>query len=164
VHLQQPTDIRLDAPSLGRLDALWISALIASLSLVRTTRLATVVIGVDDAGAGLRFPGDLVHGAGGGFPAAAAQGRAALILAEEAGHPGARPLALCALSKIAFWQGRRTKARELARLGYECSPANNTRVLLACQEADAADLPAARDAMGRALGSLAWCWTRPAAR
>jgi hypothetical protein len=35
VHMQQPTDIRLDAPSLGRLDALWISALIASLSLVR---------------------------------------------------------------------------------------------------------------------------------
>jgi len=85
------------------------------------------------------------------FPAAAAQGRAALILAEEADHPGARALALCALSKIAFWEGRRTKARELARLGYECSPANSTRVLLACQEADAAGLPEAGDAMGRAL-------------
>jgi hypothetical protein len=82
---------------------------------------------------------------------AAAQGRAALILAEEADHPGARALALCALSKTAFWDGRHAKARDLARRGYECSPSNSTRVLLACQEADAADLPAARDAMGRAV-------------
>src|SRR5260370_28143578 len=39
------------------------------------------------------------------FSAAAAQGRAALILAEEADHDGARALALCALSKAAFWDG-----------------------------------------------------------
>lgn len=83
--------------------------------------------------------------------AAAAQGRAALILAEEADHAGTRALALCALSKTAFWDGRRAKARDLARRGYECSPANSTRVLLACQEADASDQPGARDAMGRAV-------------
>jgi hypothetical protein len=82
---------------------------------------------------------------------AAAHGRTALILAEEADHAGARALACCALSKTAFWDGRRTKARDLARRGYECCPANSTRVLLSCQEADAAELPAAHEDMGRAL-------------
>jgi hypothetical protein len=86
----------------------------------------------------------------GQFPAASAQGRAALILADEAGHPGARALALCALSKTAFWQGHRDRARDLARRGWECAPASSTRVLLACQEADATDGPDAREALDRA--------------
>lgn len=85
------------------------------------------------------------------LPSAAAHGRAALILAEEADHAGARALALCALSKTAFWDGQRAKAGDFARRGFECSPRNSTRVLLACQEADAADLPAAQDGMGRAV-------------
>jgi transcriptional regulator with XRE-family HTH domain len=87
----------------------------------------------------------------GQFSAAAAQGRAALILAGEAEHPGVRALALCALSKAAFWEARRESARDLARAGYECAPANSTRVLLACQEADATGPADAREAMGRAV-------------
>jgi len=86
----------------------------------------------------------------GQLAAASAQGRAALILAEEADHPGARALALCAMSKTAFWDGQRSRARDLARLGYECCPRNSTRVLLACQEADAGDVPAARQAISQA--------------
>jgi transcriptional regulator with XRE-family HTH domain len=87
------------------------------------------------------------------LPAAAAQGRAALILADEADHAGARGLALCALSKTAFWAGQRPKARDLARQGYDDCPPTSTRVLLACQEADASDLPAAHEAIGRAVSA-----------
>ena len=83
-------------------------------------------------------------------PAAAAHGRTALTLAEESGHPAAVALALSALSKIAFWDGERERASDLARRGYECCPPSSTRVLLACQEADAADLPGAREAISRA--------------
>jgi Helix-turn-helix domain len=89
--------------------------------------------------------GDLGHPA-----TAAAQGRAALILADEADHPGARAVALCAMSKTVFWDGQRSRAGDLARRGYECCPRNSTRVLLACQEADAAPLPAAHEAIDRA--------------
>ncbi len=90
----------------------------------------------------------------GQLAAAAAQGRAALILADEGGHPGARALAFCALSKTAFWDGRPRRAAEFARRGYDCAPANSTRALLACQEADAAGhLPLADDAIRRACAA-----------
>jgi transcriptional regulator with XRE-family HTH domain len=86
----------------------------------------------------------------GQLPAAAAYGRAALILADECGHPGARSLAFCALSKTAYWDRRPRRAADYARRGYDCAPANSTRALLACQEGDASELPIAIDAIRRA--------------
>ncbi|HEY6310701.1 MAG TPA: hypothetical protein VIY52_07825 [Streptosporangiaceae bacterium] len=86
----------------------------------------------------------------GQLAAASAHGRTALILAEEAAHPGAEALALCALSKTAFWDGHLSRAGALARRGYERCPPNTTRVLLACQEADAASATEAQHAIGRA--------------
>jgi hypothetical protein len=86
----------------------------------------------------------------GQLAAAAAHGRTALTLAEEAGHPGAEALALCALSKTAYWDGHASRAAALARRGYEVCPPNTTRILLACQEADAASAPDARIAIDRA--------------
>jgi hypothetical protein len=86
----------------------------------------------------------------GQLAAAAAHGRTALILAEEAAHPGAEALALCALSKTAYWDGHVGRAAALARRGYEVCPPNSTRILLACQEADAAAAPDARNAINRA--------------
>jgi hypothetical protein len=65
----------------------------------------------------------------GQLAAAAAHGRAALILADESGHPGARALAFCALSKTAFPDGRRKRAAVYARRGYDCAPVNSTRAL-----------------------------------
>ena len=82
--------------------------------------------------------------------AAAAHARTALILAQEAGHPGTVAVALSALSKVAFWDGNERRAADLARSGFEVCPPNSTRVLLACQEADAAALPAAQEAITRA--------------
>jgi len=81
---------------------------------------------------------------------AAAHARTALILGQEAGHSGAVALALSAMSRVAFWDGRRKRAADLARRGYEICPPNSTRVLLARQEADAADVPAAQEAISRA--------------
>ena len=86
----------------------------------------------------------------GQLAAAAAHGRAALILADECGHQGARALAFCALSKTAFWDGHLRRAAEFAREGYDCASANSTRALLACQEADATDARTALDALQRA--------------
>jgi hypothetical protein len=54
------------------------------------------------------------------------------------------------MSRVAFWDGRRKRAADLARRGYEICPPNSTRVLLARQEADAADVPAAQEAISRA--------------
>ena len=51
--------------------------------------------------------------------AAATHARTALILGQEAGHPGAVAVALSAMSKVAFWDGRRERAADLARRGYE---------------------------------------------
>jgi len=93
--------------------------------------------------------GDLGH-----LAAAAAEGRTALILAEEAGHPGAQALALCAMSKAAYWDGQLGRAAMYARQGYERCPPNTTRVLLACQESDAQPPPAAREAISRARRAL----------
>lgn len=83
--------------------------------------------------------------------AAAAHARTAMILAQEAGHPGAVALALSAMSKVAFWDGRKARAADLACHGYDICPPNSTRVLLACQEADAAAIPAAQEAINRAV-------------
>lgn len=82
--------------------------------------------------------------------AAAAEGRTALILADEAGHPGAQALAYCALSKTAYWDGHIGRAASLARQGYERCPPNSTKALLACQEADALPVAHARDSINRA--------------
>jgi transcriptional regulator with XRE-family HTH domain len=82
--------------------------------------------------------------------AAAAYARTGLIVAEESGHPAAVALAMSAASKVAFWDGRHDTARLLARQGFGHCPANSTRVLLACQEADASNVPAAREAISRA--------------
>lgn len=82
--------------------------------------------------------------------AAATEGRTALILAEEAGHPGAQALAYCALSKTAYWDGHAARAAALAREGYARCPENTTRALLACQESDALPIPYAADAIARA--------------
>lgn len=55
--------------------------------------------------------------------AAAAHARTALILAQESGHPGVVALGLSALSKVAFWDGQKPRAAELARRGFEmCRP------------------------------------------
>jgi hypothetical protein len=90
----------------------------------------------------------------GQLAAAATEGRTALILAEEAGHPGARALAYCALSKTAYWDGQVVRAATMARQGFECCPVNTTRVLLACQECDALPLGHAGDAITRARNAL----------
>jgi hypothetical protein len=79
---------------------------------------------------------------------AGAYARTALTLAEEAGDAGAVTLALSALSKVAFWDGRRQHAADLAARGYQLTRADDgTRVLLACQEADASPIPRAREAI-----------------
>lgn len=79
---------------------------------------------------------------------AGAYARTALTLAEEAADAGAVTLALSALSKVAFWDGRRQRAADMAAHGYQLAHADDvTRVLLACQEADASPIPRAREAI-----------------
>jgi hypothetical protein len=86
---------------------------------------------------------------------AALYARTSLTLAEESGNPGAVALALSALSKVAFWDGRRQHAAGLAARGYMAAPTGDPlRVLLACQEADASPVPAARKALGTAAAAL----------
>lgn len=86
---------------------------------------------------------------------AAAYARTSLTLAEEAGDPPAVALALSALSKVAFWDGRRQQAADLAVRGYELAGAAGTlRVLLACQAADASAVPQAREALTLAAAAL----------
>jgi hypothetical protein len=86
---------------------------------------------------------------------AALYARTSLTLAEESGDPSAIALALSALSKVAFWDGRRRDAAGLAARGYAAAPPGDPlRVLLACQEADASPVPAARKALGMAAAAL----------
>lgn len=81
--------------------------------------------------------------------------RTALILAEESGEPAAIAVALSALSKVAFWDGRRQHAAELAAQGYSVAPQSDAvRSLLACQQADASPVPTAREALDRAADAL----------
>lgn len=91
--------------------------------------------------------GDLYHDG-----AAAAYGSAALICAEEADANQA--IAFSVQAKTERWRLRFADSANLARQGYECSPAAPIRILLAYQEANAAalhgDLRRAREAMARA--------------
>lgn len=83
---------------------------------------------------------------------AAAYARTALTLAEEAADPVAISLALSALSKVAFWDGRRQHSADLATRGFALSPPRDgVRVLLACQQADALPVPQARAALAVAV-------------
>jgi transcriptional regulator with XRE-family HTH domain len=85
---------------------------------------------------------------------AAAYARTALTLAEESADPGAIAVSLSALSKVAFWDGRRQQAASLAARGYATARRDDpVRVLLACQQADASPIAAARDALVLASAS-----------
>lgn len=86
---------------------------------------------------------------------AAAYARTSLTLAEEASDPAAVALALSALSKVAFWDGQRQQAADLAARGYELAgTAGTLRVLLACQVVDASPVPQAREALTMIASAL----------
>jgi hypothetical protein len=74
------------------------------------------------------------------------------VAADQAGSSPAE--AFSAQAQIARWRHRYTEAADLAARGYACSPRTSLRVLLACQEANAAALARnpqrALDALGRA--------------
>lgn len=106
--------------------------------------------------------------------AAAAFGATAALYAREAGVNQA--IALSVQAKTERWRLRFAASAELARRGFECSPAMPIRILLACQEANAAALLGnvrrARDALNRAReasdgqvavdsGLSAWSCPRP---
>jgi hypothetical protein len=84
--------------------------------------------------------------------AAAAHGATAALCADEAGASPA--VALSVQAKTERWRMRFTRSADLARQGYDCSPATPIRILLASQEANAAallgDLHRARAALLRA--------------
>jgi hypothetical protein len=81
---------------------------------------------------------------------AAAFATAATVAAGQAGSSPAE--AFSAQAQIARWRHRYTEAADLAAKGFACSPRTSLRVLLACQEANAAAL--ARDPQ-RVLNALA---------
>lgn len=106
--------------------------------------------------------------------AAAAFGATALLAAQEAEANEAK--AWSAQAKTARWQGRYAQSADLARRGFDRSPATQIRVWLASQEANAAgllgDAQRAREALGRAeraaehtngtdTGTSAWSFPRP---
>jgi hypothetical protein len=106
--------------------------------------------------------------------AAAAYGSTAALYAKEAGVNQA--VALSVQAKTERWRLRFAASAELARRGFECSPAMPIRILLACQEANAAallgDMLRAREALNRAReaseeqvmadsGLSAWSCPRP---
>jgi hypothetical protein len=105
---------------------------------------------------------------------AAAFGATAALCAREAGLNQA--IALSVQAKTERWRLRFADSAELARRGFECSPAMPIRTLLACQEANAAallgNMRGARDALNRAReasdgqvavdsGLSAWSCPRP---
>jgi hypothetical protein len=105
---------------------------------------------------------------------AAAYGFAAAQYAREAGATEA--IALSVRAKTERWRMRFADSASLARLGFDCSPALPIRILLACQEANAAallgDVQRAREALNRAReasdgqvatdsGLSAWSCPRP---
>jgi hypothetical protein len=106
--------------------------------------------------------------------AAAAHGSAARLYAREADANQA--IAFSVQAKTERWRLRFADSADLARRGYECSPATPIRILLASQEANAAallgDVRRARQALGRAedaasgpmaadSGISAWSCPRP---
>ncbi len=90
----------------------------------------------------------------GQYPAADAYGHAGSICADEAASDMASALVLSARAKASQWEHRYAGAAEIARRGYELCPPAGARVLLACQEANAAqalgDCTRAREALSRA--------------
>jgi len=75
---------------------------------------------------------------------AGAYARTSLTLAEESADAGAVALALSALAKVAFWDGRKRASADFAARGHATAKAGDPLwVLLACQRADAAPLPMA---------------------
>jgi transcriptional regulator with XRE-family HTH domain len=81
--------------------------------------------------------------------AAAAYGEAARLAAREAGCSAAE--AYCAQAQMARWRHRYAEAAESAAEGYAVATQQSLRVLLACQEANAAALARDRQRMRRAL-------------
>ncbi|MFC5834358.1 hypothetical protein [Nonomuraea insulae] len=83
---------------------------------------------------------------------AVVHGMAALLSAQEAGANEAA--ALSALAKTERWRRRYAVSADAAARGYQCSPPTPLRILLACQEANAAsllgDFARASDALQRA--------------
>ena len=105
---------------------------------------------------------------------AATHGRAAALCAKEA--DANRAVALSAWAKTERWRLRYAESADLARQGFESSPATPIRTLHACQEANAAgllgDFHRARQALKRAekaadgplmadSGTSAWSCPRP---
>jgi tetratricopeptide (TPR) repeat protein len=90
----------------------------------------------------------------GQYPSAEAYGHAGWICAEEAGSGLGSAFVLSAQAKTAQWQKRYADAMARACRGYEICPPAGARVLLACQEANAAqalgDHARARQALSRA--------------
>jgi hypothetical protein len=90
----------------------------------------------------------------GQYPAAEAYGHVGWICAEESGSSLAGALVLSAQTKTAQWRRRYAAAAAKARQGYEMCPPTGARVLLACQEANAAqalgDVSRAGEALARA--------------
>lgn len=98
---------------------------------------------------------NLLAGDIGRYPLADAYGHVAWTCAEESNSHVAQALVLCAQSKTARWEGRNHKAAELARRGFELSPAGSRpRVLLAVSAAIArqayGDISGACEALERA--------------
>jgi hypothetical protein len=84
-----------------------------------------------------------------------AYARTSLTLAEESAAAGAVSLALSALAKVAFWDGRKRASADFAARGYATArPADPARVLLACQRADASPLAAAGGILELAAADL----------
>jgi hypothetical protein len=105
--------------------------------------------------------------------AAAANGATAQLCAREADSTQA--IALSVRAKTARWRMQYAASAELARQGYECSPATPIRILLASQEANAAALlgderrarqalivaEAATEVTSPGSGVSAWSCSRP---
>jgi hypothetical protein len=83
-------------------------------------------------------------------------GEASLVYAQEAGANEA--IAWTVRAKTLRWQERFIESADMARRGYDCSPATPLRIQLASQEANAAallgDAKRARDAMRRAEAAI----------
>ena len=106
--------------------------------------------------------------------AAVAFGLASMLYAEEA--DANKAVAFSVRAKTERWRQNYADSADLARRGFECSQPTSIRILLACQEANAAallgDMRRAREALNRAedaragpitpdSGVSAWSFPRP---